>query len=190
MFDIGFSEILLIGVVALVVIGPERLPKVARTAGLLFGRMQRYVSGVREEINRELQLEEVQRASEALRASMEAGAQTAAESFRQASNDVRQSATTPAAAAGSNPAQEVSAVSTTVSPVAGNAVPANVLHAEATSTSAVDATPAPASQPTLEASTRLEPSGAALSQSLQTSLDLQPATVNRPHEAVHQQAVK
>ena len=190
MFDIGFSEILLIGVVALVVIGPERLPKVARTAGLLFGRMQRYVSGMREEINRELQLEEVQRASEALRASMEAGVQSAAESFRQASNDVRQSVTTPAAAAGSNPAQEVSAVSTTASPVAGNAVPADVLHAEAPSPGTVNATSAPASLPSQEAAISLQPSGAALPHVLQTSLDLQPATVNRPHEAVHQQAVK
>ena len=44
MFDIGFSELIVIGVVALVVIGPERLPNVARTLGLLFGRMQRYVN--------------------------------------------------------------------------------------------------------------------------------------------------
>jgi len=44
MFDIGFSELLVIGVVALIVIGPERLPGVARTLGHLFGRMQRYVN--------------------------------------------------------------------------------------------------------------------------------------------------
>ena len=43
MFDVGFSELMVIGIVALVVIGPERLPKVARTAGLLLGRMRRYV---------------------------------------------------------------------------------------------------------------------------------------------------
>ena len=47
MFDIGFSEIVVIGVVALVVIGPERLPKTARTMGLLFGRLQRYVNSLR-----------------------------------------------------------------------------------------------------------------------------------------------
>src|SRR5678815_4983080 len=46
MFDIGFSEIVVIGVVALVVIGPERLPKTARTLGHLFGRLQRYVNDV------------------------------------------------------------------------------------------------------------------------------------------------
>jgi sec-independent protein translocase protein TatB len=59
MFDIGFSELLVIGVVALIVLGPERLPKVARTAGLLFARFQRYVSEVKSEINREIQNEEL-----------------------------------------------------------------------------------------------------------------------------------
>jgi sec-independent protein translocase protein TatB len=54
MFDVGFSELVVIGVVALVVIGPERLPKVARTAGVLFGRFQRYVSTVKADIQREI----------------------------------------------------------------------------------------------------------------------------------------
>src|SRR5881275_1573349 len=61
MFDIGFSEIIVIGVVALVVIGPERLPKTARTLGLLFGRLQRYVSEVKADINREMELDELRR---------------------------------------------------------------------------------------------------------------------------------
>jgi sec-independent protein translocase protein TatB len=56
MFDVGFSELIVIGVVALVVIGPERLPKVARTLGVLVGRMQRYVSQVKADINREMEL--------------------------------------------------------------------------------------------------------------------------------------
>jgi sec-independent protein translocase protein TatB len=55
MFDIGFSELVVIGVVALVVIGPERLPKVARTLGHLFGRLQRYVTQVKADINREIE---------------------------------------------------------------------------------------------------------------------------------------
>lgn len=59
MFDIGFSELIVIGVVALVVIGPERLPKVARTMGVLFGRLQRYVSQVKSDINREMELAEL-----------------------------------------------------------------------------------------------------------------------------------
>lgn len=71
MFDIGFSELLLIGVVALLVIGPERLPKVARTAGHLFGRFQRYVSNVKEDIGREMQLEELQKAGQTFKQSVE-----------------------------------------------------------------------------------------------------------------------
>jgi sec-independent protein translocase protein TatB len=59
MFDIGFSELLVCGVVALVVIGPERLPKVARTLGVLFGRLQRYVTQVKSDINREMDMAEL-----------------------------------------------------------------------------------------------------------------------------------
>jgi sec-independent protein translocase protein TatB len=59
MFDIGFSELLVIGVVALVVIGPEKLPRVARTMGVLFGRMQRYVTQVKADINREMETAEL-----------------------------------------------------------------------------------------------------------------------------------
>jgi len=59
MFEIGFSELIVIAIVTLVVIGPERLPKVARTAGHLLGRMQRYVDDVKADINREIQLEEL-----------------------------------------------------------------------------------------------------------------------------------
>ncbi len=61
MFDIGFSELFVIGVVALIVIGPERLPKVARTMGHLFGRLQRYVNDVKADISREMELEELRK---------------------------------------------------------------------------------------------------------------------------------
>ena len=70
MFDIGFSELIIIGIVALVVIGPERLPKVARTTGLLLGRLQRYVNDVKADINREMQLDELKK----LRSEMEESA--------------------------------------------------------------------------------------------------------------------
>ena len=59
MFDIGLSELFVIGIVALVVIGPERLPKVARTMGVLFGRLQRYVTQVKSDISREMELAEL-----------------------------------------------------------------------------------------------------------------------------------
>jgi sec-independent protein translocase protein TatB len=61
MFDIGFSELLVIALVALIVIGPERLPKVARTLGHLFGRMQRYVNDVKADISREMELDELKK---------------------------------------------------------------------------------------------------------------------------------
>lgn len=61
MFDVGLTELMVIGVVALIVIGPERLPRVARTVGTLMGRAQRYFTDVKSEVNRELQLEELRR---------------------------------------------------------------------------------------------------------------------------------
>jgi sec-independent protein translocase protein TatB len=61
MFDVGFSELMVIAVVALIVIGPERLPRVARTAGHLLGRLQRYVGDVKADINREMQLEDLKK---------------------------------------------------------------------------------------------------------------------------------
>jgi sec-independent protein translocase protein TatB len=61
MFDVGFSELIVIAIVALVVIGPERLPKVARTAGHLLGRLQRYVNDVKADISREMQLDELKK---------------------------------------------------------------------------------------------------------------------------------
>ena len=59
MFDFGFSKLLLIGVVALIVIGPERLPRVARTLGHLYGRLQRYVTQVKADIHREMEAAEL-----------------------------------------------------------------------------------------------------------------------------------
>lgn len=69
MFDVSFSELIVIGIVALVVIGPERLPKVARTAGLLLGRLQRYVSDVKSDISREMQLDELKKLQSDMRES-------------------------------------------------------------------------------------------------------------------------
>jgi sec-independent protein translocase protein TatB len=61
MIDLGLSKLALIGVVALVVVGPERLPKVARMAGTLFGRAQRYINEVKSEVSREIELEELRK---------------------------------------------------------------------------------------------------------------------------------
>lgn len=61
MIDFGFDKIALIGAVALVVIGPEKLPRVARTMGALFGKAQRYVNEVKAEVNRSIELEELKK---------------------------------------------------------------------------------------------------------------------------------
>lgn len=67
MFDIAFSELVVIGIVAVIVIGPEKLPKIARTAGHLLGRAQRYVNSVKAEINNELRVEGLQSLEEELK---------------------------------------------------------------------------------------------------------------------------
>lgn len=61
MLDLGLTKMALIGVVALVVLGPERLPSVARTAGALFGRAQRYINDVKAEVSREMELDELKK---------------------------------------------------------------------------------------------------------------------------------
>ena len=77
MFDIGFTELMVIGVVALIVIGPEKLPRLARTVGHLAGRLQRYVSDVKADINREIELDELRK----MRDSMQKAASDMQSSF-------------------------------------------------------------------------------------------------------------
>lgn len=76
MFDIAFSELIVIGIVALIVIGPDKLPKIARTAGHLLGRAQRYVNDMKSEIDRELQLEDLQKLQDEIRQNAQHGQST------------------------------------------------------------------------------------------------------------------
>lgn len=85
MFDIGFSEILVVGFVALIVIGPERLPKVARTLGHMFGRLQRYVNEVKADINREMELDELRK----LQSEVRSAARDIEQSVTKAAHDVQ-----------------------------------------------------------------------------------------------------
>ncbi len=78
MFDFSFSELIVVLVVALVVIGPERLPKVARTLGHLYGRAQRYVNGVKADISRDMAVEEFRQ----LQAKVQAEAQAVEQSVK------------------------------------------------------------------------------------------------------------
>ena len=97
MFDISFTELMLVGVVALVVIGPERLPKVARTVGHLLGRAQRYVSDVKTDIQREIDLDEMTKlkkqmdeAASSLQASMRETAASVQEPMAQARDSLHE----------------------------------------------------------------------------------------------------
>jgi len=84
MFDVSFTELLVVGVVALVVIGPERLPKVARTLGHLVGRAQRYVSDVKSDIQREVELDELRKLKDQMQdaaQSVQSSLQSTSDSF-------------------------------------------------------------------------------------------------------------
>jgi sec-independent protein translocase protein TatB len=116
MFDVGFSEIVLIAVVALVVIGPERLPKAARTMGLLFGRLQRYVGDVKADISREMELDElrklqkqVQGAAQEFKTSVESAAQNVQQGVRSVEDQLNATAsdTTPPADPHANPPEDL-----------------------------------------------------------------------------------
>ena len=85
MFDISFTELMVIGVIALVVIGPERLPKVARTIGHLVGRAQRYVGDIKSDIQREVELDELRK----LKDQMQEAAQSVKSSLESTESSLR-----------------------------------------------------------------------------------------------------
>ncbi|TSA50461.1 MAG: twin-arginine translocase subunit TatB [Nitrosomonadales bacterium] len=91
MFDISFAEILIVAVVALIVIGPQRLPKVARTLGYLFGRAQRYANDVRSGIRHEMELEELKK----LKTSMQEITHSFDNTVRQEINQLQEITETP-----------------------------------------------------------------------------------------------
>ncbi|HEY8242689.1 MAG TPA: Sec-independent protein translocase protein TatB [Casimicrobiaceae bacterium] len=107
MFDIGFSEIVVIAVVALIVLGPERLPKAARTMGHLFGRLQRYVNDVKADINREMEIEELKKLQQEVKSAareMEQSVTSAASSVESGMRDVESQLNAGASEAHAQPA--------------------------------------------------------------------------------------
>lgn len=89
MFDIAASELVIIAVVALIVIGPERLPRVARTMGHLFGRMQRYVNDVKADIQREVELDELRKLKQTVEESARSIENSVNQEFNAAREEVR-----------------------------------------------------------------------------------------------------
>jgi sec-independent protein translocase protein TatB len=118
MFDIGFSELIVIALVALIVIGPERLPRVARTLGALLGRAQRYVNDVKSDIQREVDLDELKNIRSTFQdaaKSVEQSVHQAGEELQAAGEALNQSVSGPVQAKDEPLAQE---------PPADNAIPA------------------------------------------------------------------
>ncbi|HSV57534.1 MAG TPA: Sec-independent protein translocase protein TatB [Variovorax sp.] len=86
MLELGISKLALIGAVALVVIGPEKLPRVARTVGTLLGKAQRYVNDVKAEVNRSMELDELRK----MKDTVESAAQDVEQSIRTGASEVQQ----------------------------------------------------------------------------------------------------
>ncbi len=118
MFDIGFSELMVIAVVALIVIGPERLPKVARTLGHLFGRMQRYVNDVKADISREMALDDLRKLQASMQDTMQSVEQSVNQEVRAVEDQVHQITTE--AQANSDAAPAPAAPATITTPAAGD----------------------------------------------------------------------
>jgi sec-independent protein translocase protein TatB len=98
MIDLGISKIALIGAVALIVIGPEKLPRVARTVGALLGKAQRYVADVKSEVNRSMDLEELKKMKEGVEGAardVENSIQTNASEFEKSWSDATGEASKP-----------------------------------------------------------------------------------------------
>ena len=87
MIDIGLSKMMLIGAVALIVIGPEKLPRLARTVGALLGKAQRYVADVKQEVSRSMELDELKKMKE----SMEGAARDVENSIQTNASDFEKS---------------------------------------------------------------------------------------------------
>ncbi|MES2415416.1 MAG: Sec-independent protein translocase protein TatB [Pseudomonadota bacterium] len=90
MIDLGVSKIALIGAVALIVIGPEKLPRVARTVGTLLGKAQRYVADVKNEVNRSMELDELKKMKETVEGAardVESSIQTHSSDFEKSWSD-------------------------------------------------------------------------------------------------------
>ena len=91
MIDIGLSKMALIGAVALIVIGPEKLPRVARTVGTLLGKAQRYVADVKSEVNRSMELDELKKMKETVEGAARDVEQSIHTSAKEFENDWAQS---------------------------------------------------------------------------------------------------
>ncbi len=99
MLDLGIEKMMLIGAVALIVIGPEKLPRVARTVGTLLGKAQRYVADVKSEVNRSMELDELKKMKDTMETAardVQQSVQTGAADFEKQWSEVTGDAVSPA----------------------------------------------------------------------------------------------
>lgn len=157
MFDVSFTELMVVGVIALIVIGPERLPKVARTIGHLLGRAQRYVNDVKSDIQREIEIDELRK----FKSEMEDAAQGVQQSLNETHASLQE------------PVQQFRAELDEVAREAnGKVAPVIVGDAPAAPAAAAPAEPAPEPEP----ARTIAPPG----QSHNLDLDLPPAAESSP----------
>lgn len=127
MIDIGFSKIALIGAVALIVIGPEKLPRVARTVGMLLGKAQRYVADVKAEVNRSMELDELRKMKDTVETAardVHSSVQTQVSDFEQTWRDTSSDLSSSYDGSGASSESSTSALEAAGSGVLGNVVPA------------------------------------------------------------------
>ena len=89
MIDLGISKLALIGVVALIVIGPEKLPRVARMAGTLLGRAQRYINDVKAEVTKEIELDELRKMQKDVQDAAQNIEQSVSQSWNETTDELR-----------------------------------------------------------------------------------------------------
>jgi sec-independent protein translocase protein TatB len=130
MFDIGFSELLVIGLVALIVIGPERLPRVARTVGHLMGRLQRYVSDVKADINREVEIDELRKMRDSMQKAASEFESAASSELAKAETDLNSSVAEATGSASPSASPVVAAADEGAPPGEADAAPPAQLPAE------------------------------------------------------------
>ncbi|MEQ4617518.1 MAG: Sec-independent protein translocase protein TatB [Corticimicrobacter sp.] len=158
MFDISFTELMVIGIIALIVIGPEKLPKVARTIGHLLGRAQRYVNDVKTDIRKEIELDDLKKfkqdmesAASDVRGSIDNVSKSIADPVNQMArefHDIEQKTTAGLTQTGTTPASPsagtVESATTAAAPQPGVAIATDSAHAAEPAAPTVATPPVPA----------------------------------------------
>ncbi|MDX3908002.1 MAG: Sec-independent protein translocase protein TatB [Pigmentiphaga sp.] len=179
MFDVSFTELMTVGVVALIVIGPERLPKVARTIGHLLGRAQRYVNDVKSDIRREMELDELR----SLRKEMEDAARALETTVKTNVDDLQKGLSEVQQTVGDAARDVKTAATGSLEAPAGSGSTPGLTSEKAAAPGAPDGEPMSAATPGSESAPSTAPDSAPEHDAAQASLfppDVMPPAVNQP----------